>query len=294
MNETLVLIGRRWEILEKLSEREHYVTELAEELGKKLPEASVQLRELLEEGLVELGQRDGDRRKFYSLSTRGERIYKAVAKASAAPDEPGLEGWRIEESVNTLLDGELDERLRASYSRALVKLCSDHPSEVVEVDAARKLLEGIASDPPGDVDVVLRELRAGLTAVVTHLAETEERGDWVWGVVYSSMMEHAKRNIDSGRETLPWALRTIGGLAGVSGGDRRKDVQRDLLELYFGERTREDGEASRVIVDLLRGLFSRSMFTEARTRAKDRDPVVRRKAARLLHELTDCLTSERP
>jgi DNA-binding MarR family transcriptional regulator len=294
MNHAVTLVGKRWEVLERLSERRHYVSELASELGRKVPEASVQLQELLDAGLVAFEQYEGDRRKYYHLSDRGSRIYGALVEAASVRDErPGFEDWRGEEILGIVLDEGLPESLRISYCEEFVKICRDYPSWIVENEGARSLFERIASEPPTDRDRVLRELRKGFGAVLIHLVERKERMDWVWGEIYPSLLRHVERNMGSRGETLSWALRVIGDLAGAAGEEQRGRIRTDLLELYFNDRARGDGEASRMMIQVLKGLFSRSMLAEAKSRAKEESPSVRLKGVKLLQGLRDCMTPEK-
>ena len=294
MNHAVTLVGKRWDVMEKLSVRRHYVSELASELGRKVPEASMQLQELLDEGLVMFEQEEGDRRKYYRLSDQGSRIYRALVEATSMRDEePGFEDWRGEEILGIILDEGLPRSLRISYCEELVKIYRDHPSWIVENEEARSLFEHIASEPPTDRDMVLRELRKGFSAVLVHLVEKEEREDWVWGEIYPSLLEHVERNMGSRGETLSWALKVIGDLAGAAGEEQRERIRIDLLELYFNERARVDGEASRMMVQVLKVLFSRSMLSDAKSRAKEGSPSVRLKGVKLLHELRGCMTPEK-
>jgi len=152
---------------------------------------------------------------------------------------------------------------------------------------ARSLFEGIASEPPTDRDMVLRGLRAGFSVVLVCLVERNERGDWVWGEIYPSMLEHVERNMGSASETLIWALRVIGDLAGSAGEEQKERIRADLLKLYFEDGVRVDGEASRMIAQVLKGLFSRSILAEAKSEAKEKSPSVRLKGVRLLQVLRD-------
>lgn len=86
--ETVELMGRRWNILEKLHQRKYYVTELAEELGKTTPGVSTDLKDLIKRGLVEFEQREGDRRKYCSLTARGKEIFSAILMATQPREKP--------------------------------------------------------------------------------------------------------------------------------------------------------------------------------------------------------------
>ena len=59
-------------------------------------------------------------------------------------------------------------------------------------------------------------------------------------------------------------------------------IRTNLLELYFDDRARVDGEASRMMAQVLKGLFSRSVLAEAKSRAKEKSPRVRLKGVKLL------------
>lgn len=294
MNDTVNLVGKRWDIIEKLSERSYYVSELASELGRKVPQASVYLQELLDGGIVAFEQRGGDRRKYYSLSDKGFRIYRALVEATSMGDEgPGFEDWMVEEILGIVFDEGYPSSLRISYCEEFVKVCRNYPSRIVENEGVRSLLERIASEPPTDRDMVLRDLRKGFSAVLAYLAEMKEKEDWVWGVIYPSLLGHVRMNVSSRVETLSWALSAIGDLARAAGEEQRGRIRADLLGLYFDDRARGDGEASRIMVQVLKGLFSRSMLAEAKTRAKEESPSVRLKAVKLLQELRDRMTPEK-
>lgn len=97
----------------------------------------------------------------------------------------------------------------------------------------------------------------------------------------------------SSGETLSWALRAIGDLAGAAGEGLKERIRTDLLELYFDDGARVDGEASRMIVQVLKGLFSRSTLAKAKSEAKEKSPSVRLKGVRLLQELRGCMSPEK-
>ena len=52
------------------------------------------------------------------------------------------------------------------------------------------------------------------------------------------------------------------------------------------------GGASRMIVQVLKDLFSRSILAEAKSEEKEKSPSVKLKCVKLLQELSDCMTSE--
>jgi DNA-binding MarR family transcriptional regulator len=294
MDDAIELVGKRWDIIEKLSERSYYVSELASELGRKVPQASVYLQELLDEGLVTFEQRGGDRRKYYRLSGKGSRIYRALVEATSTRDEePGFEDWKVEEILGIVFDEGYPRSLRISYCEEFVKICQNYPSQIVENEGMRSLLERIAVEPPTDRDMALRGLREGFSAVLAYLAERKEREDWVWGVIYPSLLRHVRRKVGSHGETLSWALSAIGGLARAAREEQRERIRADLLELYFDISTR-DGEASRMMVQILKDLFSRSMLAEAKSRAKDENSNISFKGVKLLQELRGRITPEKP
>lgn len=64
IGELVELVGRRWNILQKLRLRRYYVSELAKDLGKTLPEVSKNLKNLEKNGLLQSVQGEG-RLKYY-------------------------------------------------------------------------------------------------------------------------------------------------------------------------------------------------------------------------------------
>ncbi len=69
------LVGRRWDILEKLYNRNYTATDLNKDMGKEsLSWVSSQLKGLREAKLVDYEKGADKRSKLYSLTNRGRRI----------------------------------------------------------------------------------------------------------------------------------------------------------------------------------------------------------------------------
>jgi DNA-binding MarR family transcriptional regulator len=123
--------GRNWSILETLYEAEEsgeqeefcYVSGLAEKLGKAKSETSDRLRELEAAGLIEHEQREGDRRKYYKVSSTGKRIIEAII--AATEEKSAKETIELEETDAELLEFILQELDNASAIEARLALLED-------------------------------------------------------------------------------------------------------------------------------------------------------------------------
>jgi len=87
-NKLIKIVGPRWSLLEKLYERDYYVTELATTLGKKTSEVSKQLHELEEARLAGSTQEHGERRKTYTLTALGRKAVELAQNLERAEPTP--------------------------------------------------------------------------------------------------------------------------------------------------------------------------------------------------------------
>lgn len=97
-SERAKLIGRSWDILEKLYDREYYVHELAEALGRSDAGVSPYLNALREKGLIDFEEGAG-RRRYYRLKVGCREIVEAIMGAQ----EPQMSSIN-EEEFDRLLD----------------------------------------------------------------------------------------------------------------------------------------------------------------------------------------------
>jgi DNA-binding MarR family transcriptional regulator len=123
--------GRNWSILEtlykveKIGEQERfcYVSGLAKKVGKAKSETSDRLRELKAAGLVELEQREGERRKYYRVSSKGKGIIEAII--AVTEEKSAGETIELEETDQKLLEFILQELDSASMIEARLALLED-------------------------------------------------------------------------------------------------------------------------------------------------------------------------
>ncbi len=87
-NKLIKIVGQRWSLIEKLYEKDYYVTELATALEKRPPEVSKQLHELEEAKLAGFTQKNGERRKTYSLTALGREAVELAQKLERAEPTP--------------------------------------------------------------------------------------------------------------------------------------------------------------------------------------------------------------
>lgn len=93
------LVGKCWDILEKLYHRSYYVHELAEELGKSDAGVSTYLSDLREEGLIDFDEGER-RRRYYRLADRGRKIIEVIKGTEKPQEKPSLN----EEEFEKLLE----------------------------------------------------------------------------------------------------------------------------------------------------------------------------------------------
>jgi len=100
-----------------------YVSGLAERLGKAKSEMSDRLKELEGTGLVEHEQREGERRKYYKLSSKGKRIIGAIIDATE--EKPAEKPVKLEEPEPETLEFILQKLNKASTDEARTAVLED-------------------------------------------------------------------------------------------------------------------------------------------------------------------------
>lgn len=287
LGESLELIGKRWNIFEKLSQKKYYVTELAIELEKKPPEISNNLKQLEKSGLVEHEQKEGERRKYYYISDYTSRILSAVKQATQPKPEAKLEKWQINEFLNILEDQNLSDNLRLSYSNSFYHICSEHPIEVITHKEARRLFEKVAADPFHDS--AREDLMRSVSAILPHASRDEKWSGWVLRELYPVFVE-SMENEKADQEIRVWATRKVGRIASSSAHlSKTGEVEKKFLEIWFSDDTDPESELGKEVKQQLIDLTSKRLFENVRAKAKHQDPKVKTKAEILLKGLKECL-----
>jgi len=121
----MLVLGRRWDTLLKLGERRWYISELADELKKTKTEELKHLDELEKAGFAK-SERDG-RRKYYSLTDKGRRIFEFFMELERQPEGPRLRDINRSEVERCLiaLDSEKlrNENIRSKLAIRFSHLC---------------------------------------------------------------------------------------------------------------------------------------------------------------------------
>ncbi len=124
LSQVAKLVGRRWDILEKLYNRNYTATELKKDMGKKtLSWVSSQLKELRKAKLVDFEKGTDKRSKRYSLTNRGKRICAIYFQESqpiskrVIDDETEVDIW-----LKQLGSYKSQEILEENMSPALLKI----------------------------------------------------------------------------------------------------------------------------------------------------------------------------
>jgi len=289
--ELLQLMGKRWSIIKRLSEKDYYVIELAEVLGKKVPQASLELKELLEKGFVQCGQTGVGARKVYRLTESTRTILAIVERFDElkAPRRRSLEQWKLDELIGILEDVELSEGLRLSYAQAFCGLCSDHTGELLSNTRVRELLEGILKNPA--YNPVSRELAKAVPYVLS-FALTQNKGvEWVEKRIYPILLGNIK---SQDKEIRFKSLKHIVSIALLSRKSKLAQGTRELLlNMYFSKDVEPDEDSGRELLLHLVELSSEELFKTVRYRAKSKDAKDRSKAERLLVQLRESVFAVR-
>ncbi|TET19532.1 transcriptional regulator [Candidatus Bathyarchaeota archaeon] len=279
------LIGKRWDILEKLSKKKYYASKLAEELGKSPPEISKNLKELEKNGLVRREQKEGERLKYCYLTDYAKKILTSINQVAQLKPETKLEKWQINELLNILEDDNLSEDVRLEYSESFRRICSEHPTEVATHRGAQRLFEKVAADPFHDK--IREDLMRSLSAILRRLRK--EWSNWVLKKLYPVFVKNVG-NKELDPRIREWALKRVGEIAN-SGivPSKKTEVQNLCLEIWFSDDIDPETDLGKEVKQQLVNLASRDLFENIKASAKDQNPKVKAKAELLLKRLKEWL-----
>ena len=286
IGESVELIGRRWKIFEKLSEKEYYVSELAKELRKSPPEISKNLKDLEKVGLVECKQKEGQKLKYCHISDYANKILTAINQVTPLKPKKSLDDWQINEFLNILEDQNLSNNLRLFYSKSFFSICSEYPTEVIKHKGAQWLFEKVAADP--FYDEVREHLMRSLSVILRRLHH-KEGTNWVLKKLYPIFLKNMEDK-EVNQEIRAWATCQIGKIAMSSIGLPKKiEAEKKFLEIWYDDNTDPESDLGTKLEQQLVDLASRRLFENVRAKATDKNPEVKTKAEILLKRLKECL-----
>jgi len=283
---TIALMGKRWSIIEKLSKRKYYVSELAREFKKSAPEISINLKELERNGLLEFEQKEGERRKYYYLSDYANRIFRAVTQVTQVKPKERFEGWQMNEFLSILEDQDLSDDLRLVYSESFYRICREYPM-VISHKKVRDLFERVAKDPFRDK--VRKSLMRSISAILPHALQNKKWTDWVLTRLYPIFHE----NMDNEDERIRvWGIGKIGRIASFDIEPLKHKAKEEFLHIWFSNDTDPDSELGRELKRQLMDLSSKQLFEDVRAKTKNKNKRIKAKAETLLDGLKECLMPE--
>lgn len=279
------LMGRRWNILEKLSKRKYYASKLAKELGKSPPEISKNLKELEKNGLVRREQKEGERLKYCYITDYAKNFVIAITQVTQSKPKENLEKWQIDELLNILKDQELSDDIRLDYSKSFRRICSEHPTEVLTHKGMQRLFEKVAADPFHDK--IRESLMRPLSAVLRGLRK--EWSNWVLEKLYPVFVKKVE-NKEIDPRIREWALKRVGEIAN-SGivPSKKTEVENLCLEIWFSDDIDPESKLGEEVKQQLVNLASKRLFENVKAKAKDQNPEVKTRAEILLKRLKEWL-----
>jgi len=285
------LVGKRWRILKQLFQRRSYVTELADELGKKTPDMSNYLKELEEANLVESREEaspERGMRKYFELTDKGRSIVNFFWTLEyPSGGQPKFGPLQVDLCLEVLSDSELSDELRGSAATQLYMFCSNDPVLVFQNKAIQELFEEIVRNPPQDDKGVGERLRAAVSTSFMRLLTEEKTGKWALTKLYPTLMKYAERG--KNEIVRRWAVSMVGGVArGSSDLEKRIEAKNKLLEIYFADDVELNTDLGNAIEAALSQLdydSKRTLLSYLKPRAKDQDPKTRAKAEGLLKDI---------
>lgn len=282
--ESLKLIGKRWNIFEKLSQKKYYMSELAKELGKFKPEISKNLKELEKNGLLECKKEEG--RKYYRVSDYAKNILTAINQVTPLKPKKSLDDWQMNEFLNIIEDQNLSNDVRLFYSNSFQCICSDYPTEVLNNKRVRRLFEKVAADP--FYDNVREGLMRSLSTILRKLHH-KEGTDWVLKKLYPIFLKNMEDK-EATPKIRAWAMCQIGKIARSSIGSSKKiEAEKKFLEIWYDVNTDPESDIGEEVKKQIVELASRHLFEKVKAKAKDRNTEVKAKAEILLKSLNECL-----
>lgn len=283
LRKSLELIGKRWNIFVKLSDKKCYVSEIAKELHKSNPQISRELKELEKNGLVEYEQKEGERLKYYHVSDYAKKIFTAVTEVIQSKPEERLEVWQINEFLSVLADQDLGDELRLSYSESFRRICSENPKELISHAGARRLFKKVVADPLHDE--VTEDLMRSVSAILPHASHFENGSKWVTNILYPVFVKNLENNNERIRV---WAIRMVGKITSFSiEPSVRGEAEKKFLEIWFSKETDPKSKLGDAVRLQLVDLASKRLFEMIRSRAKKHED--KAKAEILLEGLKECL-----
>jgi len=284
LDESLKLIGKRWNIFEKLSQKKYYMSELAKELGKSKPEISKNLKELEKNGLLECKEEEG--RKYYRVSDFAKNILTAVIQVAQLKQKKSLDDWQMNEFLNILEDQNLSNDVRLFYSNSFFSICSEYPTEVIKHKGAQELFEKVAADPFHDK--IREDLMRSLSTILRKLHQ-KEGTNWVLKKLYPIFVRNMEDK-EATQEIRVWAMRQVGKIASSCIDSSKKiEVEKKFLEIWYDDNNDPESDIGKKVKEQLVHLASRHLFEKVKANAKNKNPKVKAKAEILLKSLKDCL-----
>ena len=284
--ETIRLLGKRFEILEKLREKKFYGSELARELHKHKPEISKYLRELEDNGLVEHEQKKGERRKYYRVTEYAKKILEAITQVTQ-PIELGpkkIEEWQINEFLNVLEDADLSDDVRLSYSNAFHSVYTEQPTEIIGHERVQRLFEKVADDPFHDK--LTGNLARSVSTTLSPALQDEKGSKWVTARLYPVLIKNVGSKNEENRK---WTIRQLGKIASLSKGLVKKEVIKKFLQIWFSDGMEPNSESGGEVKLQLVDFASKELFENVKAKTKDPNTKVKEKAEILFKELTQFL-----
>lgn len=189
------LVGRRWIILEKLRQKNYYVTELADELGKTPPDVSALLAELKKAELVKSKKSEGERRKYYAPTKRCHMIVDFILELQHPDVEPTLDEIGNEKIVTCLkaLDPSLrNEKVKYQLANAFFTLCDKN--RVWEHEEVLGVFRRLVKRPEefGD-DKTEERFRAGLRSAMHWMMQNDKMRKWIKENLYDEVNRNVYR-----------------------------------------------------------------------------------------------------
>lgn len=175
------VVGRRWSLLEQLSEKEEYVSGLAKKLNKKAPDVSRYLKELEEYDIVKHKERaspEKGMRKYYSLTDKGKTIVEFFMhlESPKVSSPAAVDRWKVEWCLRALDPTISNEEIRYKLAYAFFELCD---SKVWEHKKVLEIFLGIVKKPEDFNDKVGERFRAGFRRALRWMVEDEKMSIWV-------------------------------------------------------------------------------------------------------------------
>jgi DNA-binding MarR family transcriptional regulator len=302
LDELVELVGRNWDILEKLRQKEHYVTELATELEKAKPQVSSSLKTLADAELVRSEQKEGDRRKYFTITARCEKLIRAIAEATAPEEkheELKVDFQAIDMCLDFVMDGDLSEDVRSRFATLLFNSIRDAPVLILaEHRGAKQLFEKIAADPPSGEAETDKCLRDAFSTSIGQLVSDQSTSSWVLTTLYPKIKKvMVKKGLPPHLQV--WTISVMKSIGRLSPDPEvRDEVRKKFLSMYYDKTLKLEDEGTRRLgLAVLETHYDDSgparekFLRDLKEAAKSSDEARRRKAEWLLKEMGERLLS---